>query len=411
MEVRLAYGNDGLDLVIPDGVEVDRFGLSAAEKPLSYPEFVDRFQENGGKALLAGDPPLIVVNDGHRSTPTLRVLQWLDQYDSELLDRAPFLIACGAHSEPSPEHLDTIFGPFLDRVRDRLAWHDCRNLDAMVQVGTDHFSEPVFINRLAHEAAKLFAINSVEPHYFAGYTGGRKSFFPGLTDRATIERNHNLANSLDCAPLRLTGNPMSEHLDEMLEFMRPDLIFSVQLVVDAGHRIGGIFCGPIREAFSAAVEESERLYAEPVSELYDLVLAEVRPPLDHALYQIQKGLENCRAGVRDGGSIVVVAACQDGVGKRAFYDLAEQWDQDNNRALDGVARFGSHKLSRVLAMTKRIGVRLYSELPEDQPRRVFYEPVANLQNFIEEELGKQNRKRLAIVHDAGHTVLKPIDTQ
>jgi nickel-dependent lactate racemase len=195
----------------------------------------------------------------------------------------------------------------------------------------------------------------------------------------------------------------------MLDFLPLERVFSIQLVVDAGHRAGHVSCGPIREAFAEATKASEVLFAEEISELYDLVVAEVRPPLDASLYQIQKALENCQMGVRDGGSIVVVAACREGIGKRAFYELAEQWDKDQNRARDGQTYFGSHKLSRVNAMTRRIGVRLYSELPEDQPRRVFYEPVADLQVLINETMQKSDRKRLAIVHDAGHTVLKPIN--
>jgi nickel-dependent lactate racemase len=411
MEVRLAYGENGLDLIVPDRIEVDRFGLSAAEKPLGYADFESRFAAAGARKLFAGGLPLVIVNDGHRSTPTTRVLKWLDQYDSRLLDRLPFLIACGTHEEPSPDHLATIFGPYLDRVRDRLFWHDCRDLESMTKVGTDRFGEDVLLNRRAAEAVKLLAITSVEPHYFAGFTGGRKSFFPGLTDRATIERNHNLANSLDCAPLRIAGNPMAEHLDEMLDLLRPDRIFSVQLIVDAGRRIGDVFCGPIREAFAEAIVASEKLYAVPVEQPYDLVIAEVRSPLDRSLYQIQKALENCQLGVRDGGAIVVVAACRDGIGKRAFYDLADRWDREANAPVDGIPRFGSHKLSRVVAMSRRIKVCLHSELSENQPRRVFYEPVADLQQFLDENIGSRDRKRLAIVHDAGHTVLKPIDAQ
>ena len=354
---------------------------------------------------LGGDPPLVIVNDGHRPTPTPRVLEWIDQFDPEFLDRAPFLIACGTHGEPQPDHLEKIFGRYLDRVTGRVDWHDCRNQDSMVKLGQDHFGKDVYLNRIAVEADRCLVITSAEPHYFAGFTGGRKSFFPGLTDLATVERNHNLANSLDCAPLRLEGNPMSEHLQEMLGFVDLGKVASIQLVVDAGHRVSGIFCGGLQEAFLEAARASEELYAYPVDEPYDLVLAEVRPPLDRSLYQIQKALENTQMAVRDGGTIAVVAACEDGVGSEHFFELADIWDREKNAPRDGVARFGSHKLSRVNAMTRRINVRLYSQLSPETPRQVFYEPVANLQALVGECLNGKN-KRLAVVHDAGHSVLK-----
>ncbi len=408
MEIELAYGKTGITLDVADWVETDRYDLTAVDKAISYPAFIDNFTSCGGAEVLEGEPPLIIVNDGHRSTPTRRVLEWLDRYEPQLLDRAPFLVACGTHGEPSPEHFQTIFGQYLERVRDRLSWHDCTDLARMVKVGTDHFGKEVFVNRLAVEAGKLLIITSVEPHYFAGFTGGRKSFYPGLTDRATIERNHNLANSLDCAPLRIKGNPMAEHLDEMLRLIGLDKVFSIQLVIDAGHRIGHVFCDRIDRAFLQGVKAANELYAHTVEKAYDLVVAEVRPPIDESLYQIQKALENCQLAVADGGTIVVVAACHEGIGKRGFFDLAREWDREKNQSIDGRTRFGSHKLSRVNAMTRRINIRLYSELPDDQPRQVYYEPVGDLQALLNECLNKNDRRRLAIVHDAGHTVLQPI---
>ena len=406
MDVRLAYADSEIGLDIPAWAELDRYAPTAFEKAVTFADFLDEFKSAGGASLLDGDLPLIIVNDGHRNTPTEQILTWLAQLDSRLIDNTPYLVACGTHGEPSAEHYQRIFGRFLDRIRPRLSWHDCTDISQMVRVGVDHYRTDVWINRLAVKAKKLLMLSSVEPHYFAGFTGGRKSFFPGLTNRATIERNHNLANSLDCRPLRLAGNPMAEHLDEMLRLFGVDRVFSIQVVIDSSQKIGQVFCGRIDKAFTQAVAASEAVYSRQVEKPYDLVIAEVRPPLDRSLYQVQKALEHCQTVVVDGGTVIVVAACQDGIGKRNFYDLSDEWDRVNNRPKDGVPRFGSHKLSRVLAMTRRINVRLYSQLPDDQTRRVFYEPVHDLQVLLGECLDRNNRRRLAVVHDAGHTVLK-----
>lgn len=405
MEIRLAYGKDGLSIDVPPWVQMDRFGLTAVEKAAGFPEFSSAVKTSGLNDLLSADDLLVIVNDGHRPTPTPTVLGWLDHHDPAFLDRARFLIACGTHAEPTDEHLAKIFGRFLDRVRSRMEWHDCRNLDTMVEVGRDRGGEPIYLNRTAAAAERMLVITSVEPHYFAGFTGGRKSFFPGLTNLATIERNHNMANSLDCAPLRLAGNPMSEHLTEILRAVDLSRVGSIQLVADAGHRVAGVFCGGLVEAFEAAVEAARQLYAYPVAEPYDLVLAEVRPPLDRSLYQIQKGLENTQMGVRDGGTDVVIGYCEDGVGSKPFFELAAIWDREKNAPSDGVTRFGSHKLSRVNAMTRRINVRIFSTLPPDAPRRVFYEPVNDIQALMGECLSA-DKNRLAVVHDAGHAVLE-----
>ncbi|MCD6249979.1 MAG: DUF2088 domain-containing protein [candidate division Zixibacteria bacterium] len=407
MEVKLAYGRTSVTLDVPDWVEMDRYGRSDVNDRVAYSDFCTGLSMAKAEVVFRGSP-LFVVNDGHRSTPTLKVLDWLNQYDSTLLDRASFLIACGAHCAPTDEQLQTIFGPYFDRARDRLFWHDCHDLDSMVSVGVDHFGEQVYLNRLVVESEQSIVITSVEPHYFAGFTGGRKSYFPGLTDMSTIERNHNLANSLDCAPLKLKGNPMAEHLDEILALIEPERIFSIQLVMDASHNISRVFFGSIDTAFREATDAARNLYAYKVDQPYDLALAEVGSPLDRSLYQIQKALENCQAAVVDGGTAVVVAACEDGIGKRNFYDLASEWDAEENVPIDRVPRFGSHKLSRVNTIRRRINVRLYSDLPPEQPRRVFYEPAKDLQVLVNECLDRDNRKRLAIVYDAGHTVLQTI---
>jgi len=406
MDVRLTYADESVAVTVPERVQVRQYGLSATREPASYDDFVRAFERVGGKRICEDPMPLIVVNDGHRGTPTPAILEWLDRYDGRLIDTSRFLVACGTHDEPSPKHYETIFGRYLDRIRGHCAWHDCNDRAQMAKIGVDRFGQDVLVNSRAVQAAKVLVITSVEPHYFAGFTGGRKSVLPGLADRATIERNHNLANSLDCCPLRIKGNPMVEHLDEMLRMFGPEKVFSIQVVTDDRQRVLHVFCGRIDRVFPNAVEASYQVYANEVAETYDLILAEVRPPLDRTLYQIQKALENCQTACADGGTVVVLAACRDGIGKRGFYDLAQMWDKERNRPTDGAPHFGSHKLSRVNAMTRRINVRLYSQLPDDQPRQVFYEPVHDLQKLVDQCLDKSNRKRLAVVRDAGHTVLK-----
>ena len=264
----------------------------------------------------------------------------------------------------------------------------------------------VYVNRLIIEADRIFIIGSVEPHYFAGFTGGCKSLFPGLTDLATIERNHNLANSLQAAPMKIEGNPVAEHLWSLYDLLDDKKFFTVQLVSDCAGQTAAAFFGEVKSAFTEASTFARKLFAPKIVKRHDVVLCEVMPPLDKNLYQAQKALENCQAAVVDGGDAVVVSACEEGIGSDYFFKLAEKWDKENNRAFDGALHFGSHKLSRVNALRKRIGVHLYSELDGDSARQVFYEPVGDLNEFINNKAKNKNNLSLAMVRDAGHTVLK-----
>ena len=199
---------------------------------------------------------------------------------------------------------------------------------------------------------------------------------------------------------------MVEHLEELLSLLDLDRLFSALVVQDAGGMIGRVFFGPVDRAFRNAVELALKLYAHRVEQQYDLAIAEVRPPLDKNLYQAQKALENCQAAVADGGAVVIVSPCDEGVGSEHFFKLASRWDRRSNQPVDGVTRFGSHKLSRVNAIGKRIDVRLFSNLPPETVRQVFYEPVQDISSLISERAEKRHPLRLAVVHDAGHTVLQ-----
>lgn len=404
MTIELAYGGARIPVEIPEGVTVDRFSSDSDRRPVSFDEFTSLWDATAGARFRTGSP-LVVVNDGYRHTPTARLLEWIDRRDSTLLDRARFLIATGAHAAPSEEHLQTIFGKALDRVRSRVIVHLATDQSSLRPVGTDQFDQPAYIHRLVMEAESILVIGSVEPHYFAGYTGGRKSFFPGLCDLATIERNHNLASSLECRPLRLRGNPVAEHLDTLTAGLDLKDIISIQAVLGADGELRGLFVGGLGESFTAAVARAREMFSHPISEPYDIVLAELLPPLDANLYQCQKALENCQTAAVDGGAVVVLSACKDGVGSPYFIDQARDWDRDTNRPKTGGPRFGSHKLSRVNAIGRRVSVFLHSGLPDDTPRTVFFEPLHDINDLLAQAATEHATLRVAVVHDAGHTVL------
>lgn len=391
---------------IPDGARVDYFAPSDSGRRYGYEDFRDLFQNRDIRSVLKVVSPLVVVNDGYRHTPTRTILDWLNQIDQTFLDRAHYLVSTGAHAAPTAEHYKRIFGDHHRRIADRISYHDAGDLSSMTRVGEDRFGKDVWLNTEVLKAEQVVVIGSVEPHYFAGYTGGRKSIFPGLTDLATIERNHNLANSLEAAPLRLAGNPVAEHLEELMELTDQTRFFGIQVVTDARQRMAGVFCGPLSSAFEDAAGLASSVFTHTVDPKYDAVLCELLPPLDSNLYQVQKALENCQAAVADGGSAIVVAACEEGVGSDHFFNLAAGWDRDKNVPLDGRPAFGSHKLSRVNAMSKRIGVRLHSALAQELPRRVFFEPVDDIDQYLNTEMENRQSLSLAVVHDAGHTILK-----
>ncbi len=401
-EMKLAYAGGELTVNIPDGVTCDEFRAKTAPHPVGREEFRASLVRAGFEQFLTS-PPLVIVNDGYRNTPTATILEWLSEIAPLVIERSRFLIATGAHAAPKPEHLKTIFGPLHEKVKSRVEWHDATDAASLQSVGHDQFGEPAFINKLFLSHERVIVIGSVEPHYFAGFTGGRKSLFPGICDLKTIERNHNMAESLEAQPMKLDGNPVAEHLDALLDLIDAGKVMSIQVVLDSTGAVAGIFCGSIRDCFHEAGRRAKEIYACSFDQKYEIVLCELLPPLDDNLYQAQKALENCQAAVADGGACVVVAGCRGGIGSDHFYKLADRWDRKTNQPKDGVRRFGSHKLSRVNAMSRRIQVGLYSTLRPEQARHVYFEPIRDMNMYLSGRL--RAGLRLAVVRNAGHTVL------
>jgi nickel-dependent lactate racemase len=408
MDVTLSYGGLEICVNIPDGVSVDEYSPEAVTKKIDFNQFCSEFQPAGGAKFLTAASSLIIINDSYRNSPTSTIFDWLNKVDDSVLDRCHLLIATGAHDAPTVDQIKSILGGFYERLSDRTSYHDCRDRSQLAVVGKDSFGEEALVNKALLQHDAVIAIGSVEPHYFAGFTGGRKSIFPGLADFETIARNHNLANSLEAAPLKLKGNPVAEHLDSLMGLLDNSKLFGIQMVHDAKGVITGVCCGSLQDSFAKACSIAQEMYVNRTGTTYDAIIAQINPPLDRNLYQAQKALENNQKAVRDGGACLLVSPCNEGIGSSHFFELAANWNRETNRAVDGRTHFGSHKLSRVNDISRRIRPCLYSSLPPEQARQVFYEPIEDIQQFAN-ELSTLAGARLAIVRDAANAVMELCD--
>ncbi|HAU38209.1 MAG TPA: hypothetical protein DCX07_10915, partial [Phycisphaerales bacterium] len=250
----------------------------------------------------ARDGLTLLVNDPQRHTDTRAVLQCLA--GCVRLDRCHIRVATGSHR----------FSMDLRRQFERqlldglpavpVAWHDP---DAPAA-----FDGP------------LLAIGSVEPHYFAGFTGAHKTCTIGFASCAAIERNHAFALSPSARPGRLAGNPVHEGILQMLgDLERRTPVAAVNLV-QAGRRILGAFGGRVGETLSPAAQLAGATFLRQIDSPADAVVAEVSGPLARSFYQADKGIKNNEWSVRDGGTLVLLADCPDGIGQDDFVGLLRQ---------------------------------------------------------------------------------------
>ncbi len=404
MLVSICYGEDKLELKLPDSVECDFYECKALAKEIDSHAFLGRVTMAEKELFVISQADLFIVNDAYRPTPTSEILHRLYE-NGRLSKKAKFLVATGCHQAPDETQLKTIFGDLYEKLKKRILIHDARDLDSMKHLGETEDGFPVYINKHFCEAEKVVVIGSVEPHYFAGYTGGRKAFFPGISDFETTKRNHRLAVSFDDAPVKLEGNPVEHNLQVLMKLISDKPVLSIQAVLNKANKIQAVFCGKINSSFRRACELAQKVYSSKIKKRYDLLLAEVCPPLDCSLYQLQKSLENSQAAVTNGGTIMLFSTCREGIGSESFYKLADRWREPSSKT-NNEDDFGVHKLSRVAQIAQRIDVRLYSELADNISDKVFFKTEKNPQKIIDKLVDNNRNIRVALVRDASHTVLR-----
>jgi nickel-dependent lactate racemase len=355
------------------------------------------------KHLFEAKRILTVVNDGYRRTPTSSVLRaiWDSIKDGE------FIVATGSHRRSTEAELESIFGDYLSQIKPRLLFHDCYDNDLLENLGTTSRGTPVSINKAIIEADLIFTINSVEPHFFAGFTGGRKSLIPGLAGFETIKANHRLAKDIDSRTLNLQTNPLHLDLEESTQFLGDKPILTVQCVTDRDGRIIDLYSGELRMAFYQACESAQKAYTIEVPKQYDIVIANCEPPLDVNLYQLQKAQEHGGRMVKDGGVLIVMGACREGIGSVYFMELARKYPNPELALTDGINddSFGIHKLIKTARQLRKFQIFYVTTLDDEEVRRVYFKSFKDIAAALKSAVKTLEKEgEIAILEDAGYSV-------
>ena len=358
--------------------------------------------------LFASSRILTIVNDGYRRTPTAELLSILWDY----LKDGDFIIATGTHRQSTDDELAMIFGDKLSLINKRLYTHDCYDKSSLIHIGRTKSGTDVLINKKAIEADLIFTINSVEPHFFAGFTGGRKSLIPGLAGFDTVQANHRLAKEINSSALNLDSNPLHLDLEEGVELIGDKPIFTIQCVTDREGKIIDLFVGSLNEAFLNACSCAAECYTVKAPRKYDIVIANCEPPLNVNLYQLQKAQEHGGRMVADGGVLITVGACREGIGSEYFMKLAEKYPTPELALGKGIDddSFGIHKLVKTARQLKKFKVYYVTTLDEDVVKRVYFKSFKDIKIALDEAVSLiGSNAEIAILDDAGYTVpvIKP----
>lgn len=369
------------------------------------------------KDFLSGAPSplLVVVNDATRPTPSADVLGvvgadlegWLQTPGREL----SFAIATGTHRVALPEEIEHIFGAEFAKVHaERIFSHDAKDKEQLVYIGRTRRGTEIEVNRLLAEARSVLLINSVEPHYFAGYTGGRKSLFPGLAGYDTVWANHKLSMEAGSETLVLAGNPVHEDLEEAMAIgIAGKEIFSIQLVLDKDHHIGFAAAGSLEDTFRRAIAMADKQFVLDIEQRYDVVVAVAAYPMDCNLYQTNKAIQSGALAVKDGGVLIVVSQCPFGLGEnQTLFDMlaaAGSRAEAIERANLEEYRLGVQQATRVASILERAEIWAVTSLKDEDVRAMFMTPFADVQAAVDAALLKQGPEaQVLFLREASITV-------
>lgn len=396
-KVELPYGKEKITCEIPEkqmnGVLVS--GLNTYDPGKSGQQLVAE-----AMAAPVGSPRLcelakgkqkvvVIISDHTRPVPSQVILPPMLREIRQGNPNAEItlLVATGCHRETTAEELRAKLGEEI-YAHEKIVVHDCDDTANLVSLGTLPSGGEMTMNRLAYEADLLVAEGFIEPHFFAGFSGGRKSVLPGVAGRESVLANHCAEFIADPRARTgiLEGNPI--HRDMLWAARQAGLAYIVNVVLNEDKQVIHAVAGDCEAAHAAGCAFLlDQCRANPC--MADVVISTNGGyPLDQNIYQAVKGMTAAEATVREGGVIIMVARSNDGHGgERFFHQLADEADVNRTMALflsrdrnqTEPDQWQSQIFIRILQKAR---VLYLSDAPEDMVRALHMEPIRSVEEGL-----------------------------
>ena len=410
MKLEFGYGNGVQVVELPEKNLMGVLESNPMDHQRRGEEAVRWAMENpiGAKPLhrLAkpGQKVAIVTSDISRPLPTYKVLPAvLDElYRAGVSPEDITLVfALGSHRSHTEEEKLRLAGPRSKEIFCKDSdIHDC------VHLGTTGRGTPVDVDRTVAEADFRICLGNIEFHYFAGYSGGAKAIMPGVSTPDAIQANHRLMVSPDACAGKLEGNPIREDIEEAGAICGVDYI--VNVVLDEHKEIVYAVAGDVTAAHRDGCAYLDQMYRKEIPERADIVIvSQGGAPKDANLYQTQKALDNAKHAVKQGGTIILVGACPEGLGSKRF----EEWLVQSPTAHAMVERIGrefqlgGHKAAAIGMVLENAAIDLISEMDDDFVRSIFLNPRRSVQEALDVAFEKYGQDATVLAMPFGGATL------
>jgi len=401
MNIKLKYGKGYKDFKISSENIIDILEMKATpacrnpyqlikqklKSPIGTSPFSELIKEKNSRNIV------IIVSDITRPGPFEQLLKPL--VDKILatgigMNKIRFVIANGTHRKMTEDEMRFQYGDWIvDNFP--IENHNCR-ADDLVSYGKMRSGNELRINKTVANADFLITTGVLNTHYFAGFSGGRKSILPGVCGYETTRRNH--SNIIyDFARLgNLDGNFIHLEMSEAAEKVGVD--FCVNMLINAKKQLVDCFAGDIDKAFLSGVDAIRKLYSVKFHQYADVLLVSASGyPRDINFYQSQKALNNTIDLVKQGGTIVLVADCGEGVGQDEMERVltsAKNLDELFSIKQEDI-QIGGHRAFATGKLLKKADILVISSMKPEKVRRIHFTPMKSFDdcmNFIIKKHGK-----------------------
>lgn len=399
MKVHLAYGQGQLAVELPDGrttviepshtpgLPDERTAvLKALENPISARPLRDWIKP--------GDRVCIAFTDITRATPNERIIPLLLSHLSHVpREQITLLNSLGTHRPNTQAELEKLLTPGV--VRDyRVINHEPENPAALKQFGVTRDGTPALINREFAEADVRIVTGFIEPHFFAGFSGGPKGIMPGVAGLQTVMSNHGAKNIGDPkSAFGITvGNPIWEEMRDIALRVGPSFLLNVSL--NERRQITGVFAGDLLAAHKVGIEFVRVSAMQKVKSPFEIVITTNSGyPLDLNLYQGVKGMSAAARIAQEGGTIILACECREGVPANSPLDqllrsAASPEEILTRLATPGFVRPEQWQAQIQSLIQRKASVLVYSALPDEIIRAAHLTPCHDIGGAVGERLQK-----------------------
>jgi nickel-dependent lactate racemase len=418
MKVPLAYGRGHLEVEFPPDrttvIEPTPQAGLADERAAVIAALDAPVQSAPLHELVGPDKRIVIVHtDITRATPNDRLIPWLLAYLEKAgakREHITLLNGLGTHRPNTHEELEKILTPEVV-ANYRCLNHEPENDDAHVQLGVTRTGVSALINRHLVDTDVRIITGFIEPHFFAGFSGGPKGIMPGVAALRTVMSNHGAKNIGDSrSTFGITeGNPIWEEMRDIALRVGPCFLLNVSL--NEQRKITGVFAGDLIGAHKVGIEFVRASAMQRVAQPFDIVVTTNSGyPLDMNLYQAVKGMRAAELIVKDGGTVIIAAECSEGAPAGSPHDKllrSVHSGEELLRKLDTPGfvwpeQWQGHIQSLI---QRRAEIQIYSGIGDDAVRAAHLIPCRDIAAAVRAKLGQNpNGQRIAVLPQGPLTI-------